>query len=86
MVNFFKDDPDTNAEAKVDLDLEMQDLRDFSMHSPATIAKTRLNSLAASSTGSDTVKNGSTSVQFPPPYVFGFCRRQTTSAFACRQR
>ena len=75
MVNFFKDDPDTNAEEKVDLGLEMQDLRDFSMHSPATIAKTRLNSLAASSTDDSTVENGAASTpipspQFPPPPVF----------------
>ena len=54
MVNFFKDDPNTSAEAKVDL--KMQSLRNFSMHSPATIAKNRLNSMATSSTGDITVE------------------------------
>ena len=73
MVNFFKDDQHSNAEAKVDL--EMQDLRDFSMHSPATIAKNRLDSLAASSTDDSKVENGVTSSpipspKFPPPPVF----------------
>ena len=73
MVNFFKDDPGNNFIAEDKVDLEMQGLRDFAEHSPATLA--RLDSLAASSTGSDTVKNGSTSFPFPPSNVFGFCRR-----------
>ena len=47
MVNFYKDEPKDTAEAKVDL--EMQSLKDFSMHSPTFLAK-RLKSLAASST------------------------------------
>ena len=68
MVNFFKDDPDTNAEAKVDL--EMQSLRDFSMHSPATIAKNRLNSLAASSTDDSTMENEAASTPIPSPPKF----------------
>ena len=68
MVNFFKDDPDTNAEAKVDL--EMQSLRDFSMHSPATIAKNRLNSLAASSTDDSTMENEAVSTPLPSPPKF----------------
>ena len=68
MVNFFKDDPETNAEAKVDL--EMQSLHDFSMHSPATLAK-RLKSLrAASSTDDSTVENDAASTPIPSPPKF----------------
>ena len=73
MVNFFKDDPETNAEAKVDL--EMQSLHDFSMHSPATLAK-RLKSLrAASSTDYITVEDAASpsipsSPKFPLPPLF----------------
>ena len=36
MVNFFKDEQASNVEDK--FDLEMQDLAEFSMHSPATLA------------------------------------------------
>ena len=72
MVNFFKDDQHSNAEAKVDL--EMQELREFSMHSPATIAKNRLDSLAASSTDDSKVERVTSSPisspKFPPPPVF----------------
>ena len=60
---------------RLKVDLEMQSLRDFSMHSPATIGKNRLNSLAASSPDDSTVENGAASTpipspQFPPPPVF----------------
>ena len=49
IVNFFKDDHPSNAEENVDL--EMQELKEFSMYSPATLAaKNRKDSLAASST------------------------------------
>ena len=67
MVNFFKDDPETNAEAK--MDLEMQSLRDFSMHSPATLAK-RLNSMAASLTDDSTMENDAVSTPLPSPPKF----------------
>ena len=73
MVNFYKDDPITGAEANVDL--EMQSLRNFSMHSPKTIAKNRLNSMATSSTGDITVEKEAAStplhspLKFPPPPV-----------------
>ena len=74
MVHFFKDDPQTGA--KEEVDLEMQSLRDFSMHSPRTIAKSRLNSLATSSTDDISVKKGAASTplpshqKFPPPPIF----------------
>ena len=74
MVHFYKDEPNTGAEEKVDL--EMQSLRDFSMHSPRTIAKNRLNSLATSSTGDISVQKGAASTplrsppKFPPPPIF----------------
>ena len=67
MVNFFKDDPETNAVAKVDL--EMQSLCDLSMHSPATLAK-RLNSMAASSTDDSTIENEAVSTPLPSPPKF----------------
>ena len=67
-MNFFKDDSETNPEAKVDL--EMQSLYDFSMHSPATLAK-RLKSLrAASSTDDSTVENDAASTPIPSPPKF----------------
>ena len=74
MVHFFKDDPHTGA--KEEVDLEMQSLRDFSMHSPRTIAKGRLNSQATSSTDDIAVKKGAASTplpspqKFPPPPIF----------------
>ena len=74
MVQFFKDDPLTGA--KEEVDLEMQSLRDFSMHSPRTIAKGRLNSQATSSTDDIFVKKGAASTplpspqKFPPPPIF----------------
>ena len=74
MVHFFKDDPHTGA--KEEVDLEMQSLRDFSMHSPRTIAKGRLNSQATSSTDDVFVQKGaastplSTPQKFPPPPIF----------------
>ena len=71
MVNFYKDEPKFTAEAEVDL--EMQSLKDFSMHSPAFLAK-RLKSLAASSTSEINVEGAaspiSSSPKFPPPPVF----------------
>ena len=74
MVQFFKDDPLTGA--KEEVDLEMQSLRDFSMHSPRTIAKGRLNSQATSSTDDVFVQKGAASTplptpqKFPPPPIF----------------
>ena len=70
-MNFYKDEPENTAKAKVDL--EMQSLHDFSMHSPAFLAK-RLKSLAASSTSEINVEGAaspiSSSPKFPPPPVF----------------
>ena len=71
MVKFYKDEPKFTAEAEVDL--EMQSLKDFSMHSPAFLAR-RLKSLAASSTSEINVEGAaspiSSSPKFPPPPVF----------------
>ena len=75
MVHFYKDEPKHGAEERVDL--EMQSLRDyFSMHSPSTIAKHRLDSQATPSTGDISVEKRTASTplrsppKFPPPPIF----------------
>ena len=65
MVNFYKDEPKFTAEAEVDL--EMQSLKDFSMHSPAFLAK-RLKSLAASSTDEINVEGAASPIPSPPKF------------------
>ena len=67
MVNFYKDEPKDTAEAKVDL--EMQSLHDFSMHSPAFLAK-RLKSLRAASSTDEINVEGAASPSIPSPPKF----------------
>ena len=65
MVKFYKDEHKFTAEAEVDL--EMQSLKDFSMHSPAFLAK-RLKSLAASSTSEINVEGAASPIPSPPKF------------------
>ena len=71
MVKFYKDEQKFTAEGEVDL--EMQSLKDFSVHSPSFLAR-RLKSLAASPTSEINVEGAasplSSSFKFPPPPVF----------------
>ena len=69
MVNFCKDEPKFTA--KGDVDLEMQELKDFSSPPPSFLAR-RLKSLAASQASEINVEGAassplSSSFQFPPP-------------------
>ena len=72
MVNFFKDEQASNVEDK--FDLEMQDLAEFSMHSPATLAaKSRKCSQANPETDGKVERVTSSPIsspKFPAPPVF----------------
>ena len=72
MVNFFKDEQASNVEDK--FDLEMQELSEFSMYSPATLAaKNRKDSLATSETDGKVERVTSSPIsspKFPAPPVF----------------
>ena len=89
MVNFCGDKKATNVEDK--FDLEMQELAEFSMHSPGTLLAAKRRKASQANPETDGEVEGVTSTpisspKFPAPPVFSFCfLRRANQTCMCRQ-